>query len=165
MDSIELIRHNLTASRDRVLARVEDMREHATVFATPNGGAHTLWVLGHLATVEGLVVHRFLRGADNPLAAWEPIFDGDDVSAERDDYPAFDEVLSRCRAAREDTLARLDAMSEDDLDRPSGFVPDGWEDTFGTARLCLQYVADHWLMHRGNLAAARRAAGIDRMWV
>jgi len=41
----------------------------------------------------------------------------------------------------------------------------GYEDTFGTYRLCLQYVADHWYMHRGQLADARRAAGLARMWV
>ena len=31
-----------------------------------------------------------------------------------------------------------------------------------TYRLCLQYVADHWYMHRGHLADARRAAGLAR---
>ena len=40
----------------------------------------------------------------------------------------------------------------------------GHEDMFGTCRLCLQFVADHWYMHRGQLAGARRMAGVDRMW-
>jgi hypothetical protein len=31
--------------------------------------------------------------------------------------------------------------------------------------LPLHYVADHWYMHRGHLADARRASGIERMWV
>jgi len=44
-------------------------------------------------------------------------------------------------------------------------VPAGFEDTFGTYRLCLQYVADHWYMHRGHLADTRRAAGVERMWL
>jgi hypothetical protein len=44
-------------------------------------------------------------------------------------------------------------------------VPDGFEETFGTYRRCLQYVADHWYMHRGQLADARRAAGLGRMWL
>lgn len=62
MQSIELIRDNLTRSRDRVLARIEDMREHCAVFPTPRGGSHTLWVLGHLAYIEALVVRRFMLG-------------------------------------------------------------------------------------------------------
>src|SRR2546425_11143743 len=51
----DLIRDNLKKSEDRVLTRVEQMREHCVVFPTPNGGCHTLWVLGHLAYIEALL--------------------------------------------------------------------------------------------------------------
>ena len=51
MQSIELLRHNLRKSETLVLARIEDMREHAVVFPTSNGGCHTLWVLGQLAFI------------------------------------------------------------------------------------------------------------------
>ncbi len=165
MDSLGLIRDNLRRSRDRVLLRVEDMREHAMVAPTPRGGCHTLWVLGHLAYIETLVVHGFMLGEPNPLAAWEPIFDGPEVVADPGLYPSFDSTLARCREVREATLARLDTLTESDLDRVSARVPRGFEDSFGTYRSCLQYAADHWYMHRGHLADARRAAGIDRMWV
>jgi hypothetical protein len=164
VQSIELIRDNLTNSRDRVLARVEEMRDHCLVFPTPNGGCHTLWVLGHLAYVEALVIHRFMLGEENPLAAWERPFDGADVSGDVTLYPPFDQALATCREVRASTLARLDSLSEDDLDRASANTPQGVELTFGTYRLCLQYVADHWYMHRGHLADARRAAGLERSW-
>jgi hypothetical protein len=165
MQSIDLIRRNLITSRDRVLARVEDMREHCVVFPTSNGGAHTLWVLGHLAYIEAWVVQGFMLGKKNPLAAWEQIFDGTEVSGDISKFPSFDHVLAKCREVRESTFALLDSLSEDDLDRESAHVPAGFEDTFGTYRLCLQYLADHWYMHRGNLADARRAAGLERMWL
>jgi len=74
-------------------------------------------------------------------------------------------VLASCREVRESTLALLATLSEADLDRPSARAPRGFEDTFGTCRQCLQYVADHWYMHRGHLADARRAAGLPRMWL
>ena len=164
MQSRDLIRENLERSRDLVLAKVEDMRAHATVFPTPNGGAHTLWVLGHLAFIEGLVVDVFARGGENPLAAWEPVFDGPEPRDDPSAYPPFDEVLERCREQRAATLALLDTLAEDDLDAPAPGAPDGWEATFGTVRRCLQFVADHGLMHRGQLADARRAARVDRMW-
>ena len=67
--------------------------------------------------------------------------------------------------ARESTLVLIDSLSEDALDQASANSPAGFEDTFGTYRLCLQYVADHWYMHRGHLADARRAAGLSRMWL
>lgn len=165
MQSIDLIRNNLVQSRERVLARIEDMRPHAVVFPTPRGGAHTLWVLGHLAFIESQVIHSFLHGGANPLAGWEPVFDGPDVSGEAGLYPPFDEVLGKCRDVREATLALVDSLTEAALDQVSGHVPKGWADTFGTYRLCLQFAADHWYMHRGQLADARRAAGLERMWV
>ena len=165
MHSIDLVRHNLMKSRDRILARVEEMREHCTVFPTPEGGCHTLWVLGHLAYIEGLVVRRFMLGEENPLAEWEAVFDGADVSGDISRFPPFDEVLAKCREMREATVSLLDSLAEDDLDRVSANAPKGFHDTFGTYRLCLQYAADHWYMHRGHLADARRAAGLERMWL
>ena len=165
MESIELVRDNLRNSLERALARVEDMREHALVFPTPNGGCHTLWVLGHLAYIESQIVHGFARGEENPLAAWEAVFDREDVSGEPGRFPPFDEVLATCRATRAATLAWLDTLVEADLDRTSARVPKGFEDAFGTWRRCLAFVAEHTSMHRGQLADARRAAGIDRMWV
>ena len=59
----------------------------------------------------------------------------------------------------------IDTLTEADLDKVSAAVPKGYEELFGTYRLCLQYLADHWYMHRGHLADARRSAGVDRMWV
>src|ERR687898_684780 len=87
MQSIDLIRDNLRKSRDRVLARVEEMREHCVVSPTRNGGCHTLWVLGHLAYIEALVVRRFMLGEDNPLAEWAEVFDGADTSGDVNHYP------------------------------------------------------------------------------
>lgn len=164
MQSIELIRNNLTTSRERVLARVEEMREHCLVFPTPNGGCHTLWVLGHLAYIEAQVIRRFMLGEENPLAGWEQPFDGAAVSGDASQYPPFDQVLTTCREVRASTIALLESLSEEDLDRTSANAPRGVEGMFGTYRLCLQYVADHWYMHRGHLADARRAAGLERSW-
>jgi hypothetical protein len=165
MQSIDLIRDNLVRSADRVLARIEEMRSHCMVAPTPHGGCHTLWVLGHLAYIEALVVRGFMLGESNPLAGWEERFDGADVSGEPGAYPPFDQVLAKCREVRESTVALLDSLREADLDRPSANAPRGHEEMFGTWRLCLQYAADHWYMHRGHLADARRAAGLGRIWL
>jgi len=122
-------------------------------------------VLGHLAYIEGLVVHTFMLGGPNPLAGWQEIFDGSDTSEDVRDYPPFGQVLAKCREMRQSTMTLLESLFEDDLDKRSADVPDGYEDTFGSYRLCLQFAADHWYMHRGHLADARRAAGLERMWM
>lgn len=165
MNSHTLLRLNLIASRDRTLARITDMREHALVFPTPRGGCHTLWVLGHLAYIEQQIVHEFMLGDANPIEHWKPVFDGYEVSGDAATFPPFDQVLATCLGVRASTLALLDTLTEPDLDRTSARIPAGYDDTFGTYRSCLQFTSDHWNMHRGNLADARRAAGLERMWV
>lgn len=165
MQSITLIHDNLKRSTNRVLERVEDMKAHGLVFPTPKGGCHTLWVLGHLAYIEGLVIYRFMLAAPNPLAEWEDLFDGADTSGDQSLYPPFDHVLAQCRQIRASTMSLLASLTEEDLDKASANTPAGYEDIFGTYRHCFQYVADHWYMHRGHLADARRAAGLERMWV
>lgn len=164
MLSIDLIRQNLERSEQIVLTGIEVMREHCMVPATPRGGAHTLWVLGHLAFIESLVIRQFMLGETNPLSHWEATFDGDAISSEREDFPAFDEVLENCRRARAETVLLLDGLAEEDLDAKSVDAPIAAKDLFGTRRSCFQTVADHWYMHRGQLADARRAAGLERAW-
>ena len=132
MQSIELLRNNLVQSRERVLLRIEDMRDHCTVFPTPRGGGHTLWTLGHLAYIEAEVTRGFMLGQQNPLAPWKSLFDGDDVDGDVAHYPPFEEVLSTCRSMREATIDFIDSLTESDLDRRSARAPAGFEGTFGT---------------------------------
>jgi len=61
------------------------------------------------------------------------------------------------------TVAKLDTLLEADLDAGGARSPRGFEDTFGTYRLCLRHVADHWNVHGGHLAEARRTVGLRRM--
>ncbi|MCA9839530.1 MAG: DinB family protein [Trueperaceae bacterium] len=164
MESIELIRDNLKKSEAIVLARIEEMKDHCLVFPSPKGGAHTLWVLGHLAYIEGLVIRQFMLGEANPLSDWESLFDGAEVQGEASLYPSFEQLLLTCREMRRWTVRLIDSFREADLDQVSKNVPQGFEDMFGRYRHCLQFVADHWYMHRGQLADARRAAGLRRMW-
>ncbi len=164
MQSIHLIRENLKRSEDIVLSRIEEMRDHCMVPPTPRGGCHTLWVLGHLAYIEALAIRKFMLGEPSPLADWEEIFDGWDVSGDIEHFVPFDRALAECRATRASTISLLDSFDEDDLDQTSANVPDKVDELFGTYRRCFQYAADHWFMHRGQLADARRAAGLERMW-
>lgn len=165
MDSIDLIRENLRRSETIVLSRIEDMRDHCMTLSSSGGGVHTLWLLGHLAYIEAMVVHRFMLDQANPLSDWKNMFDGEAISHEAEDFSvSFDRALGECRAVRASTLSLLDSYGEHDLDQVSLGAPDGAAELFGTHRHCFQYAADHWFMHRGQLADARCAAGRDRMW-
>ena len=164
MRSIDLIRENLKQSEEIVLSRVEDMQKHCMILSTPNGGCHTLWVLGHLAYIESLVINCFMLDKPNPLVDWQEIFDGSEVSTVANHFPSFELALKECRNIRAKTILLLDSLTEEDLNKKSENPPEGVEKLFDTYRRCFQFAADHWYMHRGQLADARRAAGLERMW-
>jgi len=109
-------------------------------------------------------MYNFMRGESNPLTDWKDMFDGAGVSNDIDHFVPFDRALLECRAIRSSTLTLLESYNEQDLDQTSAKAPNGADDLFGTYRRCFQYSADHWLMHRGQLADARCAAGQERMW-
>ena len=105
-----------------------------------------------------------MLGEPNPLADWEAMFDGSRVAHDGEQFVSFDHALAECRRTRASTISMLDSLDEGSLDGPSNNNPDGTDKIFGTYRRCFQYSADHWFMHRGQLADARRAAGLERMW-
>ena len=140
----------------RSLATIEDA---SLTFPTENGGCHPLWVVGHLAFVEGLT-HEMLGGGGNPVAHWAEIFAPDTVpSADAAEYPAFAQVRDRYIQLRKSNLRILEAMTEADLDKPTPFQPKGLEEHFATFGKALLTIALHQMAHRGQITDAIRAAG------
>lgn len=160
MQSKDLLKMNLEACKSMLLPMIEDMKDVPLTFPTAQGGNHPLWVLGHLAYSEGKLLQEMMLGESNPLDDWKEIFsDGTEPVGEADKYPPLDEVLAKLHEVHHSTMALLDSMSEDDLDTPSKNCPPEYKMFFGTYRQCFQQVASHWLMHQGQVADARRAAG------
>ncbi|MCA9100344.1 MAG: DinB family protein [Pirellulales bacterium] len=160
MQSKDLIRLNLDLAQMSVLPLIEDMVDAPLTAPTPNGGNHPLWVLGHLTYSEGSLVQAIMLGNPHPLAEWKDLFGiGSTPVYDESEYPAMREVLDRYRPVRAATLEVLDGLDEKDLDRESAACPENRREVFGTYRHCLAMVANHWFMHRGQVADARRAAG------
>ena len=140
----------------RSLATIEDA---SLTFPTENGGCHPLWVVGHLAFVEGLT-HEMLGGGGNPVAHWAEIFGPDTVpSADAAQYPTLAQVRDRYVQLRKSNVRILEAMSEEDLDKPTPFQPKGLEEHFATFGKALLTIALHQMSHRGQITDAIRAAG------
>ena len=153
----------LKLTRASTLQLLEDMRDAPLTFPTPRGGCHPLWILGNLALSEALFLHEWILGEASPLAEWEPVFGmGTEPSAEASDYPSFDEVMVEVQAVRERVLSVFEAFTEAELDAPS-HAPGEMAKFFGTRRQVFLIMANHWLVHRGQVADARRAAGRDRI--
>ena len=66
----EFIQSALDASDRAVPSVIDKMSDAPTTFPPPNGGCHPLWVLGHLAFVEGMIP-TVLFGEPNPVAEWQ----------------------------------------------------------------------------------------------
>lgn len=160
MQSKDLLKSNLEMSMGMVLGLIGDMKDAPLTFPTPKGGNHPLWVLGHMAYSEGSILQEMMLGESNPLSEWKEIFGaGTEPVADASAYPSFDEVMARCQEQHQANMKFFDALSEEDLDRSSKNCPPDHEQYCGTYRRCFQMVANHWWMHRGQVADARRAAG------
>ena len=71
MHTKDAITFALTVSNKSVLGVIDEMSGAPTTFPTPNGGCHPLWVLGHLALVEGMIpAALFVPVPPLGLAVW-----------------------------------------------------------------------------------------------
>jgi hypothetical protein len=156
----DAIRFALTVSNGAVLGAIDEMSGAPTTFPTPDGGCHPLWVLGHLALVEGSIP-SVLIGEPNPVAGWQPLFGEQSVaSGDASAYPPFAELRAAYVRLRERNLALLESFSEADLDKPAQAPPKGREREFATYGSSLLTLALHQAMHRSHVTDARRAARI-----
>ena len=161
MDTKEAIKFALTVSNGAVLSVIDEMSSAPTTFPTPNGGCHPLWVLGHLAFVEGMIPAA-LFGEPNAAADWAKYFgQGTEPVSDPAAYPPFAEVRERYAQLRARNLQLLDGFSESDLDKPSVAPPKGLEHLFATYGKSFLALALHQMNHRSHVTDARRAARVS----
>jgi DinB superfamily len=159
MKAIDLIRWALQLTDESTARLVSDMRDEALTQPTSRGGNHPLWVLGHLAVIEGMIPHTVF-GEPNPVQHWWPLFGtGSQPTTDASAYPSFDEVLKTYRDLRAKNLARLEEIGEAGLEQAPKVIPPGFEEQMKTIGRTLHLIALHQMFHLGQVADARRAAG------
>ena len=159
MKAIDLIRWAMQMTEQGTAALVADMRNAALTQPTSRGGNHPLWVLGHLAYLEG-AIPTVLLGEPNPVERWAPLFaPGTQPKTDARAYPSFDEVLKTYRDMRARNLKLLDELGEGSLDRTPKQIPPGFEDAMKTFGHTFLLIALHNMVHYGQIADARRVAG------
>ncbi len=164
MKATELLRFQLTLSHDMTAALLADLQDAPLTSPTPNSGNHPWWVAGHLVYSEANLTSQILLGTPNPLAEWKGIFSGGtQPSDDGAGYPPYADILAKWDEVRANTLAIFDSLSDDDLDKPSANSPEGREAFFGTYGKVFSIITLHPVMHRGQLADARRALGRHKL--
>jgi hypothetical protein len=160
MHTKEAITFALTLSNKAVLSVIDEMSGAPTAFPTANGGCHPLWVLGHLALIEGSIP-AILTGEANPAAHWGALFgDQSQPVADPAAYPPFAEVRAVYTRLRDRNLQILNALPESDLDKPTVAPPKGREREFATYGSSFLVLALHQMLHRSHVTDARRAARV-----
>ena len=155
----DAIRFSLNLAEDAVLKSLATIDDAPLTFPTGKGGCHPLWVLGHLAFVEGLA-YEILAGKENPAGEWAGLF-GQDSTATNNvaQYPPLEDVVATYMQLRRKNLQFLDSLSEIDLDKRTSWQPKGVEEHFATYGKALLTLALHQMAHRGQITDAIRSAG------
>jgi len=155
----DAIRFSLDLADDAVLKSLVTIDDAPLTFPTENGGCHPLWVLGHLAFVEG-ASYGLLTGQENPAGEWAALF-GQDTTATDNvaQYPPIEDVVARYMQLRRKNLQLLDSLTEADLDKRTSWQPKGLEEHLATYGKALLTLALHQMAHRGQITDAIRSAG------
>lgn len=164
MKTLELLRFQIEMTKNITAGLLADMVDAPLTAPTPNGGNHPTWIAGHLTYSESNLIHHILAGNPNPLIDWKALFGaGSEPTDDAASYPPLADLLAKWDEVRTHTLAVLDSLSNEDLDKPAASPPPGREEFFGSAAKVFSMVALHPLMHRGQVSDARRALGRERL--
>ena len=157
----ELLARQLDDTRDWTLKLLADLSGDEWTFQPAAGLAHPLWLCGHLASAENLLIQvRCLgkAGLDAGFTAHFPI-GAPVVGAAAHQYPAPDEVMSRMAEVHKSVLEDIRGMSAAQLAEPCA-GKDGQPHPHYTDKAgAICHAARHEAFHAGQLATIRRLLG------
>lgn len=156
MNSNESIRVGLEQSDQVVRLYLQDLSAPELLARACKGANHIAWQLGHLIETEAWVLEKIKPGFC-PIPA-ELAGKYTTATAASDDPHEFlsrEKYLELAKNVRARTLALLEQLSADDLDKPiSGLPP--FISTVGAA---LVFLSIHWASHAGQWVITRRSLG------
>lgn len=141
------------------LAAAEKVAEAKRYNVAQEGKSHPLWLIGHLANTNNLLIGMWCCENDSMLAKeygkkFAPDFaGGDPIVTDPDNYPAWDEVLAQYKAVGDACGKGIRALPEEDLDKPlRGGAPENMQKMFGSIENAIRTMIRHEAHHRGQLA-------------
>jgi hypothetical protein len=158
MNTHEAILSNLHTARYITTSYLGDLSD-ADLLVRPVAGAHhTAWQLGHLIVSE----HQMLNGVRPGSAPALPhgfAEKHEKTAAKSDqlsDFCSKETYLSLMHQLREATIATLSQLTPEDLSQPGPEAMRAYAPKVGSVFLS---IANHELMHSGQVAVIRRALG------
>lgn len=157
---------DLKGRLQRQLTTIRQMSERfLSAFETPEqwthqvheNANHPLWFAGHMGMVDDFMLSLLAADKAGVEDRYREKFGmGSRPTSDPADYPDPQEVLSFMRRQRENLLAVLAGLSDEDLSRPS---PEGTPDFAPDVASVFETVVWHEALHAGQVTVARRALG------
>src|SRR5688572_12216123 len=155
MTAQQVLAHQFGLVYRMIADNVEGMTAEQSLAQPSPGGNCANWILGHLTDVQNGVMR---------LLGEEPVWESEqlrrasfDPITEAHQAIDWDTLRERFLASRERCLAAISRLSDDKL---SETVPHPFGGTCNRAEL-LNVLAFHQTYHAGQVALARRAAGLE----
>lgn len=152
------VKESLRQANNVCTAYLEDLTD-AEMMARPIPGVNNLaWQLGHLIFAENWMIGTCYPGSMPALPAGFKEQHGGDTAGSDDSkkFHSKAEYLKLYQQQREATLATLEKLSDEDLNKP---VPQDLHWAGDTILSVFIMQATHWLMHAGQWAVTRRKLG------
>lgn len=161
MTLAEVLAQQLEGTRDWTLKLLADLSGEDWYFQPAPGLAHALWLAGHLAVSQDVLVHtRCLNRPiiDPAFASHFPI-GGPVKSASDHPYPSPTQIITVMADLHRRTLSALRSLSDDLLAEPA-FGKDGAPHPHYSTKLgAITHCMRHEAFHAGQLAMIRRLLG------
>jgi uncharacterized damage-inducible protein DinB len=159
MNVKESIRSNIEFADKVVQAYLGDLTDEELLIRPVEGTNHIAWQLGHLVSSEHSVIEAVAPGKMPALP--EGFAEKHKKQTATSDNPADfqkkDEYLRLMKEQREGTMAALESMSDEELDKPN---PDeNMRPFFPKVADLFNMACTHPLMHCGQWAIIRRKTG------
>ncbi len=159
MTAIELLVVELNSSAQMVKMTLGDFTDAEMMVRPAPGANHPLWQLGHLTGSEAYMMNQVKPGAMPELpAGFDDRFDNKNNKSDAPkSYGATrQELLDTFAKVRAGTIALIQSLKPEDLDKPSPNTFGGMCSTIGSL---LSLVSSHTVMHLGQMQVARRKVG------
>lgn len=158
MNGIQAIERIMQVSDYMLKMYLEDLTDSDLMVRPAENANHPAWQLGHLIAAEYDMMEMIHPGASPNLP--EGFIEQHATNkASHDDKNSFlskNEYLELYEKQRAATYKILNALTDDELDRPGPEEMRSWAPTIGCVLL---HQADHVLLHTGQIVTLRRKLG------
>lgn len=159
-DRLAVAIRKIEFTRKYTMSLLEDLADEDWYWSPQDFCTHIAWQVGHIAMSHyGLTLFRQRGRGENDSKLMSSKFrklfmKGTEPKREREAYPDPQEILEVLERVRQQTHAEI-ASFDGELDQPI----DAPHAAFGTRYGALLFVADHEMLHAGQIGMLRRLMG------